>query len=62
MTRSYLGRHAISEREPADLAAMARRAWQERGTLVVHEDDSRLNDIERLMVRTLGEKVHGRRG
>lgn len=40
---------------------MARRAWQERGTLVVHEDDSRLNDIERLMVKTLGEKVHGRR-
>jgi hypothetical protein len=56
--RSHLGRHQPT---PIDPEAEKRAGWQERGILVVAEQDQRLTWPEREMVRQLGARLYGQR-
>lgn len=53
---SSLGR---MQSEPVDLDAVKQRGWQEQHILVVSESDSRLDIIERELVRRIGERLYG---
>lgn len=60
--KSPLGR--IIGPAPADmeaLDAMRRRAWQERGCLVVDLRDGRLDVAQRAFIENIGERMFGRR-
>jgi hypothetical protein len=45
--------------EPVDLDAVKQRGWQEQHILVVSESDSRLDIIERELIRRIGERLYG---
>lgn len=44
-----------------DLEQVKREGWQERGVLVITEDDQRLTWPERELIRQLGAKLYGNR-
>ena len=44
-----------------DTEQVKRDGWQERGVLVIGEDDQRLTWPERELVRQLGAKLYGNR-
>ena len=44
-----------------DTEQVKRDGWQERGVLVIAEDDQRLTWPERELVRQLGQKLYGSR-
>lgn len=47
-----------------DLEAMKRNGWRDQHILVVKDDDTRLDMIEREFIRAIGERLYGgqRRG
>jgi hypothetical protein len=47
--------------ERRDAERVKRDGWQERGVLVIAEDDQRLTWPERELVRQLGAKLYGTR-
>jgi len=47
--------------ERRDAEEVKRDGWQERGVLVIAEDDQRLTWPERELVRQLGAKLYGKR-
>ncbi len=60
--RSPLGR--VAGPGPADaeeIDALRRRAWQERGFLVIDAADGRLDRAQRAFVECIGERLFGRR-
>jgi len=61
--KSPLGR--IAGPAPADaeeIDILRRRAWQERGFLVIDAADGRLDPAQRAFVESMGEWMFGRRG
>jgi hypothetical protein len=44
---------------PVDLDAIKQRGWQEQHVLVVSESDTRLDFIERQLIRRIGERLYG---
>lgn len=57
--RSSLAHTVTRRRDPDEVK---RAGWQDQGILVVAEDDGRLDDIERGMVRAVAIKLYGPRG
>lgn len=47
--------------ERRDAERVKRDGWQERGVLVIAEDDQRLTWPERELIRQLGQKLYGPR-
>ncbi|MEZ5455086.1 MAG: hypothetical protein R3F04_03090 [Lysobacteraceae bacterium] len=44
-----------------DLEAMKRNGWRDQHILVVKDDDTRLDMIEREFIRAIGERLYGGR-
>ena len=42
-----------------DLEAMKRNGWRDQHILVVKDDDTRLDMIEREFIRAIGERLYG---
>ena len=42
-----------------DVEATKRQGWREQHILVVAEDDTRLNFLERQLIRSIGERLYG---
>ncbi|WP_297479086.1 hypothetical protein [Ferrovum sp.] len=53
---SPLGRY---QPEPMDIEATKRNGWQEQHILVVSENDSRLDFVEREFIRRIGNRLYG---
>ena len=61
--KSPLGR--VAGPAPAntdELDALRRRAWQERGFLVIDAADGRLDPAQRAFITSIGERIFGGRG
>jgi hypothetical protein len=48
--------------EQTDVEAVKKRGWREEQILVVSEQDSRLDVVEREFVRRIGERLYGSGG
>ncbi len=57
--RSPLGR---MQPEQIDIEAMKQRGWREEHILVVSDSDSRLDFVERELIRRIGERLYGSGG
>ena len=57
--RSPLGR---MQPEPMDVEAVKQRGWREEHILVVSDSDSRLDFVERELIRRIGERLYGSGG
>lgn len=57
--RSPLGR---MQPERMDIEAMKQRGWREEHILVVSDSDSRLDFVERELIRRIGERLYGSGG
>ncbi len=42
-----------------DLEAMKRNGWRDQHILVVKDDDTRLDMVEREFIRAIGERLYG---
>ena len=42
-----------------DLEAMKRNGWRDQHVLVVKDDDTRLDMVEREFIRSIGERLYG---
>ena len=51
----------VLQPEAADLDAIKREGWREQHILVVHEQDQRLDFVEREIVRRIGQRLYGPR-
>jgi len=54
--RSPLGR---MQANPMDVEATKRQGWREQHILVISEQDTRLNFLERQLIRSIGERLYG---
>ena len=46
---------------PIDTEAIKRDGWRDQGILVVHQDDTRLDWVQRETVRQIGDMLYGER-
>jgi len=53
---SPLGR---MQANPMDVEATKRQGWREQHILVISEQDTRLNFLERQLIRSIGERLYG---
>lgn len=53
---SPLGRMQAST---MDVEATKRQGWREQHILVISEDDTRLNFLERQLIHSIGERLYG---
>jgi hypothetical protein len=53
---SPLGR---MQANPMDVEATKRQGWREQHILVISEQDTRLNFLERQLIRNIGERLYG---
>jgi hypothetical protein len=53
---SPLGR---MQANPMDVEATKRQGWREQHILVISESDTRLNFLERQLIRNIGERLYG---
>ncbi len=53
---SPLGR---MQANPMDVEATKRQGWREQHILVISEKDTRLNFLERQLIRSIGERLYG---
>jgi len=53
---SPLGRF---QQEPMDVEAIKRDGWKEQHILVISENDSRLDFVERELIRRIGNRLYG---
>jgi hypothetical protein len=44
---------------PMDVEATKRQGWREQHILVISESDTRLNFLERQLIRNIGERLYG---
>ena len=44
---------------PMDVEAAKRQGWREQHILVVSDEDDRLDFLERQLIRSIGERLHG---
>ena len=44
---------------PMDVEATKRQGWREQHILVISEQDTRLNFLERQLIRSIGERLYG---
>ncbi len=44
---------------PMDVEATKRQGWREQHILVISEKDTRLNFLERQLIRSIGERLYG---
>jgi hypothetical protein len=44
---------------PMDVEATKRQGWREQHILVISEQDTRLNFLERQLIRNIGERLYG---
>ena len=44
---------------PIDTKAIKRDGWRDQGILVVHQDDTRLDWVQRESVKQIGEMLYG---
>jgi hypothetical protein len=44
---------------PMDVEATNRQGWREQHILVISEQDTRLNFLERQLIRSIGERLYG---
>ncbi|WP_247538508.1 hypothetical protein [Ralstonia pseudosolanacearum] len=61
-TPTYRSALARTQPEVTDLEAFKRRGWREQRILVVAEADTRLDFLERELVRRIGERLYGEGG
>ena len=54
---SPLGR---MQANPMDVEATKRQGWREQHILVISESDTRLNFLERQLIRNIGERLYGK--
>ena len=54
-------RCALGKVQPVvtDLDAVKRSGWREQHILVISESDTRLNFLERQLIRSIGERLYG---
>ena len=45
--------------EVTDLDAVKQRGWRDQHILVVNSEDNRLDYLERVLVRRIGERLYG---
>jgi hypothetical protein len=53
---SPLGR---MQANPMDVETTKRQGWREQHILVISEQDTRLNFLERQLIRSIGERLYG---
>ena len=53
---SPLGR---MQANPMDVEATKRQGWRDQHILVISESDTRLNFLERQLIRSIGERLYG---
>ena len=44
---------------PMDVEATKRQGWRDQHILVISESDTRLNFLERQLIRSIGERLYG---
>jgi hypothetical protein len=48
-------------RSIAEIRELQRRAWDEDGLIILSRDDERLNDVERIDLHRIGDRLYRRR-
>ena len=46
---------------PMDVEATKRQGWREQHLLVISDEDERLDFMERQIIRSIGERLYGKR-